>query len=197
MGKQGWYQAWCQGSRAGNALEPWHKPGTRPKWLKFILILSNFLRRPVLNNHVTLFIFPSFWKKNLKVKFYLFGQARFQVDRGQGTWGWKRPSHLTQTLTDLLKTWCMRIFWRVPSPKPVTTGVSKLDVSRCLTLSVFCGNKFRYESFNVEWHMDPNIGKATIGKERTVASSKESLRTSRGPHRNCFLEVWKIWRSRN
>jgi hypothetical protein len=26
MGKQGWYQTWCQGSRAGNALEPWHKP---------------------------------------------------------------------------------------------------------------------------------------------------------------------------
>jgi hypothetical protein len=37
--------------------------------------------------------------------------------------------------------------------------------------------------------MDPNIGKATIGKERTVATYKESLPTSRGPHRNRFLEV--------
>ena len=37
--------------------------------------------------------------------------------------------------------------------------------------------------------MDPNIGKATIGKERTVAACKESLPTSRGPHRNRFLEV--------
>ena len=37
--------------------------------------------------------------------------------------------------------------------------------------------------------MDPNIGKATIGKERTVAAWKESLPTSRGPHRNRFLEV--------
>ena len=27
-----------------------------------------------------------FGKKKLKVKFYLFGQARFQADRGQGTW---------------------------------------------------------------------------------------------------------------
>ena len=37
--------------------------------------------------------------------------------------------------------------------------------------------------------MDPNIGKATIGKERTVAEYKESLPTSCGPHRNRFLEV--------
>jgi hypothetical protein len=37
--------------------------------------------------------------------------------------------------------------------------------------------------------MDPNIGKVTIGKERTVASYKESLPTSCGPHRNRFLEV--------
>jgi len=37
--------------------------------------------------------------------------------------------------------------------------------------------------------MDPNIGKATIGKERTVAACKESIPTSRGPHRNRFLEV--------
>ena len=36
--------------------------------------------------------------------------------------------------------------------------------------------------------MDPNIGKAT-GKERTVAPCKESLPTSRGPHRIRFLEV--------
>ena len=38
--------------------------------------------------------------------------------------------------------------------------------------------------------MDPNIGKATTGKERTVAACKESLLpTSRGPHRIRFLEV--------
>ena len=37
--------------------------------------------------------------------------------------------------------------------------------------------------------MDPNIGKVTTGKERTVAECKESLPTSRGPHRNLFLEV--------
>ncbi len=43
--------------------------------------------------------------------------------------------------------------------------------------------------FNVECHMDPDIGKATIGKERTVAACKESLPTSCGPHRNRFLEV--------
>jgi hypothetical protein len=32
-------------------------------------------------------------------------------------------------------------------------------------------------------------GKATLGKERTVAACKESLPTSCGPHRNRFLEV--------
>ena len=53
---------------------------------------------------------------------------------------------------------------------------------------VYCGKRYRYERFNVECHMDPNIGKAT-GKERTVAPCKESLPTSRGPHRKRFLEV--------
>jgi hypothetical protein len=44
--------------------------------------------------------------------------------------------------------------------------------------------------------MDPNIGKTTIGKERTVPVYKESLPTSRGPHRNRFLEVQAEIRSR-
>jgi len=71
--------------------------------------------------------------------------------------------------------------WRVPATYP-----------EC----VFCGNKFRYAVFNVECHMDPNIGKATIGKERTVGPCKESLPTSRGPHRNRFLEVQAEIRAR-
>ena len=54
---------------------------------------------------------------------------------------------------------------------------------------VFFRNKFRYELYSVECQMDPNIGKVTTGKERTVASCKESLPTSRGPHRNRFLEI--------
>ena len=44
--------------------------------------------------------------------------------------------------------------------------------------------------------MDPNIGKATIGKERTVAVCRESLPTSCGPHRNRFLEVQAEIRAR-
>ena len=66
-----------------------------------------------------------------------------------------------------IKTWC------VPATYP-----------EC----VYCGKRYRYERFNVECHMDPNIGKAT-GRERTVAPCKESLPTSRGPHRKRFLEV--------
>ena len=68
-------------------------------------------------------------------------------------------------------------------------GIKTWRASTSYPQCVFCGNKFRYEAFNVECHMDPNIGKATIGKERTVAACKESLPTSRGPHRNRFLEV--------
>jgi hypothetical protein len=44
-------------------------------------------------------------------------------------------------------------------------------------------------TYSVECHMDPNIGKVTTGKERTVSVCKESLPTSRGPHRNRCLEV--------
>ena len=143
MGKQGWCQAWCQGSRAGNALEPWHKPGTRPKWLKFILILSKNLRRPALITLCHTVYFPVFYLEFFSRSNFIPGKAHFQGCQGQGTWGWKRPSYLAQTLTDLLKTWCIRIFWRAPSPKPVTTGVSKLGVPRCLTLSVsFAGTSF-------------------------------------------------------
>ena len=75
-------------------------------------------------------------------------------------------------------------------------GIRSWRVSVSYPQCVFCGNKFRYEAFNVEYHMDPNIGKATIGKERTVAVCKESLQTSRGPHRNRFLEVQAEIRAR-
>ncbi len=63
---------------------------------------------------VYFFVFST--KKNTNVKFAF----SFPGCQGQGTWGWKRPSHQVQTLTDLLKTWCIRIFWRAPSPKTVT-----------------------------------------------------------------------------
>ena len=53
---------------------------------------------------------------------------------------------------------------------------------------------YRYERFNVECHMDPNIGKAT-DRERTVTPCKESLSTSRGPHRKRPLEVQSEIRS--
>jgi hypothetical protein len=46
-----------------------------------------------------------------------------------------------------IKTWC------VPATYP-----------EC----VYCGKRYRYERFNVECHMDPNIGKET-DKERTVS----------------------------
>jgi hypothetical protein len=41
--------------------------------------------------------------------------------------------------------------------------------------------------------MDPNIGKTTIGKEKTVTECKESLPTSSGPHRNRFLIPQATW----
>ena len=68
-------------------------------------------------------------------------------------------------------------------------GIKTWSVSVSYPQCVFSGNKFRYEVCNVEYHMDPNIGKTTISKERNVAVCKESLPTSCGPHRHCFLEV--------
>jgi hypothetical protein len=68
-------------------------------------------------------------------------------------------------------------------------GIRTWRTSESYPQCVFCGNKFRYEEFNVECLLDPNIGKETISKERTVPVYKESLPTSRGPHRNRFLEV--------
>jgi hypothetical protein len=49
------------GARVPGLEMPW-KPGTRPKWLKFIVIHSIFLRHPVLNPLVKLSISPSFLK---------------------------------------------------------------------------------------------------------------------------------------
>jgi hypothetical protein len=77
-----------------------------------------------------------------------------------------------------IKTWC------VPATYP-----------EC----VYCGKRYRYDRFNVECHMDRNIGKSS-GKERTVSPCKESLPTSCGPHRKRFLEVQAeihTWRATN
>jgi hypothetical protein len=55
-----------------------------------------------------------------------------------------------------------------------------------LPYCVYCGKMYRYEGFNVECHMDPNIGKSTL-KGRTVPPYRESIPTSRGPHRKRFF----------
>ncbi len=54
---------------------------------------------------------------------------------------------------------------------------------------VYCGKMYRGGAANVECHMDPNISKATTGKERVVAACAESQSTSRGPNRTRFLSV--------
>ena len=69
------------------------------------------------------------------------------------------------------------------------TGASRHDRLRQLTLSVFCGKMYRWGAAYVECHMDPNISKATTGKERVVAACAESQSTSRGPNRTRFLAV--------
>ena len=78
---------------------------------------------------------------------FLFHELRY---------GTESPICLEHTLVDLWKTWCIRIFWWSPSPKPVTTGVCKLGVTRCLTVSVsfveksICPTRLRSSS-NVTW----------------------------------------------
>ena len=71
---------------------------------------------------------------------------------------------LTNTFTVVsydrgIKTWCVRL----------------------LVLSVYC-DKYRYIRFNVECHMDHNIGKVT-NKERTFTPYEETLLTSWGPRK--------------
>ena len=48
---------------------------------------------------------------------------------------------------------------------------------------------YRWGAAYVECHMDPNILKATTGKERVVAACAESQSTSCGPNRTRFLSV--------
>ncbi len=58
-----------------------------------------------------------------------------------------------------------RTYTQVSHDRGIKTWRPSVSYPQC----VFCGNKFGYEVFNVECHMDPNIGNATIDKERTVA----------------------------
>jgi hypothetical protein len=53
----------------------------------------------------------------------------------------------------------------------------------------FCGRKYRWGVVYVECQIDPNISKATTGKERVVVACAESQSTSRGPNRTRFLTV--------
>ncbi len=46
-------------------------------------------------------------------------------------------------------------FTQVSHERGIKTWRASVSYPQC----VFCGNKFRYEAFNVECHMDPNIGK--------------------------------------
>ncbi len=54
---------------------------------------------------------------------------------------------------------------------------------------VFCGKMYRWGATYVECHMDPNISKATTGRERVVETCAESQSKSRGPNRTRFLTV--------
>ncbi len=64
-------------------------------------------------------------------------------------------------------------FTQISHDRGIKTWRASVSYPHC----VFCGHKFRYETFNAECHTDPDIGKETIGKERTVATCKESLPT--------------------
>jgi hypothetical protein len=64
-------------------------------------------------------------------------------------------------------------FTKTSHDRGIRTCRSSVSYPQC----VFSGNKFRWEPFNVECHKDPNIGKATIGKERTVAEIHTGLAT--------------------
>jgi hypothetical protein len=55
---------------------------------------------------------------------------------------------------------------------------------------------YRWGTAYVECHMDPNISKATTGKERVVSAYAESQSVSRGPNRTRFLTVQAVIRAK-
>jgi hypothetical protein len=117
-------------------LQGWKCPGTLPQtWYEAQMtqIYSNplkFFVSPCPEYPCHSVYFPVFYHKLSKGKILPFRKVRFQTVRGQGTWGWKRPSHLTQinrpvkdlVYKDLLtttftqarcdrgiKTWCVSV----------------------------------------------------------------------------------------
>jgi hypothetical protein len=87
-----------------------------------------------------------------------------------GIQGYKSPGSLGQT-------------WDQAKSLKIILIDSNFLLSHC------CDKMYRYEWFNLKWHMDPNIGQSSV-KERTVTPCTESIPTSRGPHRKrCFGSV--------
>ena len=164
MGKQVWWQDWYQGSRDGKTLEPWHKPGTRSKWLKFILILSIFFSSPCPEYPCCqAAYFPVFNPE------FLEGKILFLEKPLSGLSGVRKMGDGRESL--------------VPGPN-FYRHVKDLVYKDPLTIT-FTQTSHEKGIKTEHW----NIGKTTTGKERTVTVCKESLPTSRGPHRNRFLEV--------
>jgi hypothetical protein len=89
-----------------------------------------------------------------------------------------------------------RTFTQASHDRGIKTWYVKETYLECL----FCGKNYHFETYNVECHMDTIIGKVT-GKERTVTTCKESISTSRGPHRNhffgSFFTVWTPVKTQN
>ena len=138
MGKQGWCQAWCQGFRSGNALEPWHKPGTWPKWLKFILILSIFLRHPALSTLVTLFFV--FSEKKFECKICLI-VSRLPGARNMGMEETMETGpNFNRPVKDLVyKDLLTSTFTQASHDRGIKTWRVSVSYPQC----VFYGNKFR------------------------------------------------------
>ena len=118
--------------------------------------------------------YPEFWK----VKFYSWKNLTRSVrvrKMGDGRESLVLDPNFNRPVEDLVyKDLLTSTFTQASHDR----GIKTWSVSTSYPQCVFYGNKFRYESCNVECHMDPNIGKAT-GKERTVTPCKESLPTSR------------------
>ena len=192
MGFQGWFQVWSQGSRG------FVKTWDQAKSLKFILIDSIFLLYPVLRPLVTLDkVFPQSFRRIFLFSKKSFSKSTLQVVPGVREMGDVRetpspaPNYNTPVKDLSYKDLLTSTFTLVSHERGIKTWCVPSTYPDC----VYSGKMYRHERFNVECHMDPNIGKAT-GKGRTVAPCKESLPTSCGPHRIRFLEVQSEIRAR-
>ena len=135
------------------------KTWDQAKSLKFILIDSNFFLSPVPRPVVTVGVSPSFPRLSPKGKNIYFETpsqgSPWVREMGDATESLLPAPNYNTPVKDLeYKDLLTSTFTQPSHESSIKTWCVQTTYPECL----FCGKKYRYERFNVECHMDPNIG---------------------------------------